>query len=376
MKIVYCTGSLYSPGGAERVLINKANYLSNVEGYEVTIITASQLDKPYCYPIDSKVRCIDANILALFPAKIIPLFTAWNVKSKIKKLYKDLLENIDPDVIVVNELGYDDEIIPSLNLRAKTIREFHSSHEAVKQMVKAKHGLAKLRTWYTNYKSTKLFNNFDAVVLLTERDAKQSNYKTHTTVIPNTLLDIQSERSGLNSKKVISVGRLDRLKNFGDQIIAWQKIKEEFPDWTLHIYGQGVEKDNLQELIKSLQLENSVFLEGVSYEISKAYLDSSIFLFTSLAEGFGMVLIEGMSCGLPCVSYDIDCGPSEIIENAKNGYLVNKGDVDQLTDALRQLMSNDALLQEMSDNALERSKDFHPEKIMPLWIHLFQYITK
>ena len=376
MKIVYCTGALYNPGGAERVLINKANYLANQSGHEVFIITAAQLDKDYCYAIDVKVKLIDANIHQFFPKKIIPYVSKKKALPKIIKHYQSIIDTIQPDIIIVNELGYDDEVIPRITSKAKIIREFHSSHIAVNYMIKARNGISKFKTKLINQKSFKQFNKFDAVVLLTEKDREYAHYATKVVVIPNMLLEVPQELNTLNkSKRVISVGRLDDLKNHKDQIRVWKQIASE-TDWNLHIYGDGILKNELTAFIKELNLESRVFLEGASSNIMDEYLNSSIFLFTPKAEGFGMVLIEAMSAGLPCVSYDYPCGASEIIQDGKSGFLIEVGNIDQIAEKLKLLINNDDLRTEMAKQAKKRSLSFYPEHVMPKWEHLFKELIQ
>lgn len=372
MRIVYCTGALYSPGGAEKVLISKANYFANHPDFEVFVVTADQNAKPFCFPLDPRIKFIDASVLQFFPKKIIPYVTKRLLLPKIVSHYQSIIDEIQPDIIIVNELGYDDEVIPKVKTSAKKIREFHSSHQAVKMMIAARNDWkSRFQFSYINKKSYQQFNEFDCVVLLTESDRKTAHYKTLTDVIPNTLSKTDAGLSSLTSTRVISVGRLDALKNHIVQIELWKKIVNEYPEWTLHIYGEGPEKQNLQKLILDLGLENNVFLEGVSTNIYIEYQKASLFLFTSLAEGFGMVLIEAMSSALPCISFDCPCGPSEIIDDGINGFLIPMNNLQLLFEKTKELIFNDSLRKEMGKAGLEKSKCFLPEKIMPRWELLF-----
>lgn len=376
MRIVYCTGALYNPGGAERVLISKANYLADTGHHEVFVITADQWDKPFCFALNKKIQFIDASVHSLVPKRVIPLLTKRLLLPKIVKHYQSIIDEIQPDIIIVNELGYDDEVIPKLHTAAKKIREFHSSHEAVKMMIKAKKDWkSRLQLGYVNRQSYRQFNKFDCVVLLTETDCKKVNYDTLTEVIPNTLSKPEIECSRLEERKVITVGRLDNLKNHIEQIEVWAEVVCEHPDWTLHIYGEGPEKKRLQQAILERGLDKNVFLEGICTDLTKMYQTSSFFLFTSLAEGFGMVLIEAMSLGLPCISYDCSCGPSEIIDNGVNGWLVPIGDTKMLTEKTIELIRNSEMRIKMGSAAYEKSKYYFPENIMPRWELLFNKLV-
>lgn len=377
MRIVYCTGALYNPGGAERVLISKANYLADTGHHEVFVITADQWDKPFCFALNKKIQFIDASVHSLVPKRVIPLITKKGLLPKIVKHYQSIIDEIQPDIIIVNELGYDDEVIPMLQTSAKKIREFHSSHEAVKMMIAAKKDWkSRLQAIYVNNHSYNQFNKFDCVVLLTELDRKKAHYQTDIEVIPNTLVQSKDECSALQKYKAISVGRLDNLKNHIAQIEVWSQIVKEYPDWTLHIYGDGPEKQQLEQAIIELGLSENVFLEGVCTDIAKVYNTSSLFLFTSLAEGFGMVLIEAMSAALPCISYDCPCGPSEIIDNGVNGYLIPMGDTKMMVEKVKELIADINVRKLMGLAAFEKSKCFLPENIMPRWESLFERLLK
>ncbi|WP_222165294.1 glycosyltransferase family 4 protein [Edaphocola aurantiacus] len=377
MKIVYCTGALYKMGGAERVLISKANYLADRPGNEVWIITADQRNQPFCFPLNPKIHFIDAAIHQLLPKRIIPVWTKKRVLPKIVLHYQAIIDQVKPDIIIVNELGYDDEVIPKLQTSAKIIREFHSSHKAVEMMISEKADWkVRLQTRAVNNNSYRQFNNFDCIVLLTEQDRKQANYRTQVAVIPNTLLQPNEVKSQLHSKKAITVGRLDRLKNHIDQLKVWKEVIKTYPDWTLHIYGEGPERPVLEQYIDDNGLTKHVFLEGVSTDIASVYSNASLMLFSSLAEGFGMVLIEAMSAGVPCISYNTPCGPSEIIDNGKDGWLVPPGDISQMTEYVIQLIASEEKRAQMGRAAVEKSKQYLPEQIMPKWEALFEQLTQ
>jgi glycosyltransferase involved in cell wall biosynthesis len=110
-------------------------------------------------------------------------------------------------------------------------------------------------------------------------------------------------------------------------------------------------------------------------DIQTKYLDASIYAMTSRFEGFGMVLIEAMACGLPCVSFNCPHGPADIITHGEDGILVPKGGINQLAEALIELIEKEALRQEMGSKAKENVKRYLPEHIMPIWDHLFQQLV-
>jgi len=373
MKIVYCIGSLAIPGGAERVLVNKANFLAEHFNFEVHILIADQGSLPVCYKLNKKVKVRDLQIKNKIAPSGIPLVSFYKNIQILKPIYKSIIEKIKPDVVLVLERGYEDFIVPELHLGIPVIRESHSSYMASIIIDQNKGSLrGQLTGKFFTYLYKQQMKKYDKVVLLTEEDKRDRTYLRNTCVIPNTINCFGEKISSLKNKKAISVGRLDINKNFKDQILIWEEVVKTHPAWTLHIYGEGPERENLQNLISVKNLERNVFLEGVTTKIEEKYRESSFFIFTSVAEGFGMVLVEAMQCGLPVISFNCPCGPADIIEDGKNGFLVNTGDLHTFKKRSIDLIENEKLRIDLGRNAVIRSKDYLPEVVMPQWIALFK----
>ncbi len=371
MKVLYCIGSLTKPGGAERVLITKANYLSKLPGYEVTILVANQNAQPYAYDIANSVDVLDMKVNEyqhwLFNFPILGFFFKIKV---LKKKYQKVINDINPDIVINVERGFEDFFLHNLNPGRISVRESHSSLKAVKMMSST--GKFSLKQKFFTRLYNKQLKKYDQVVLLTEEDRLTRNYKNGNTVIPNVIASFNTTADyNTKSKKVISVGRLDVFKNFQDQIMVWKDIVAMFPDWTLHIYGEGPDKINLQKMIVDLELQSNVFLEGRTSEVEKVLKEGALFLFTSKAEGFGMVLVEAMQMGLPVISYNCPCGPKDIISEGEDGYLVPLLNKEVLKDRIIKLIKNEPLRKEMSQKAIEKSRKFSEDVIMPQWIELF-----
>lgn len=371
MKIIYCIGSLAKSGGAERVLVNKANYLADKLGYKVRILVADKSNENPAYLISNKVA-VETLATPQFRASIIPGFSFFMMVKNLKPVYQEYMDVHKPDIILVLERGFEDFIIPSIKTTAIIIRESHSSMAAVKLM--AENSKNRKKAFFFTWLYNRQMNKYDATVLLTERDKVDRSYLKNAYVIANAVNFIGNNRAKLTLKKVISVGRLDEYKNFKDQILLWSEIVNNFPDWILEIYGEGPERENLQSLIKELGLNEKVFLKGHSSNIEIAYAEASIFLFTSLAEGFGMVLVEAMQSGLPVVSYNAPCGPAEIIKDGDDGYIVKVGNINGLKDKISQLMNDEDKRVQMANNARFNSARFTPEKVVPSWVFLFEQL--
>lgn len=369
--IVFCLGNIDKPGGIERGVTNRTKYLAEKAGYNVTIIFEHQGDLPFYYEISPKVNIIDlrANDIT-HPLLKIPIVGFFLKINLVKRLYQKVVNDIKPDIIINIERGFADFVIPSLRPRIPCVRGSHSSLRAVQLMNKSKK--YKIKEQFFTFLYNRQLQKYDEVVFLTKEDMEYRNYKNGRNVIPNYIAKFEIEPNyNTESKRVISIGRLDKFKNFKDQIIIWKEVVKEHPGWTLHIFGEGPEKENLDNLINKLGLRGHVFIEGKTKKVAFELRKCAFFLFTSLAEGLGNVLIEAMQMGLPVVSYDCPSGPRDIISNGKDGFLIKVGDLVDLKSKVLYLINNPKERLEMSETAILKSKNYSEEVIMPQWISLF-----
>jgi glycosyltransferase involved in cell wall biosynthesis len=208
------------------------------------------------------------------------------------------------------------------------------------------------------------------LVALSEGDANEwRKLGVPVQVIPNIVHLNDGNFSSLNQKHVIFVGRLDYQKRPMLLVQIWKELFLRHPDWHLDIYGEGKQKQTLQNVIDSQNL--NIHLHEPTSQIFEAYRNSSILVVTSLYEPFGLVIPEAMSCGLPVVSFDSPYGPSFIITDGKDGYLVEKDNNAVFTKRLEQLMDDTSLRLQMGACAVESSKRFTAQQIMPKWKGLF-----
>ena len=169
---------------------------------------------------------------------------------------------------------------------------------------------------------------------------------------------------------VISVGRLERQKDFVTLIKAYKKVAELYPDWKLKIYGQGNRKDELQNLIEKENLTTSGKLCGVTHTPFLEMKKARIFVLSSFYEGFPNVLCEAMHAGLPCISTKCECGPSELINDGKSGFLVQIGDADQMAEKIVTLVENETLRRTMGEEAEKSTERLSREVICQKWREL------
>lgn len=376
MKILYCINSLKNPGGMERVLINKANYFVKNYNYDISVLTTNQNNQKIFYEnIDSRIKFYDLGINydldynKGFIARIVPFLKKQRLHKK--KLKEFLIKNRF-DIVV--SLGCEDTyFLTDIKDGSKKIREVHFNKEYRKIVVASfkKNFLYKLKSYTDTWREKNKIKKYDEFIVLTDEDKKLWN-DSKIKVIPNSLNYISEDTSNLENKKAISVGRLDSQKGYDILIKVWKKVIEKFPDWSLEIYGDGIDKEKLELQIQENKLKNNLFLKGTVKDLKDKYLDSSIYIMSSRYEGLPMVLLEAMSYGLPIISFDCKCGPKDIIEEGKNGYLCKAYDIDEMAEKIKKLIYNKEKRKKMGKIAKEISLNYSEYKIMKKWEELFK----
>lgn len=362
MKILYIVPKINNEGGVERVLSIKANYLVKNFGYEVHILTQNGGDKPLFYFFNDKIALHD---VVLTGGKI-------SFFLQYAKALKTALSTIKPDVIIVCDNGLKAFTLPFiLRTNKPIIFECHGS-KYIEEKVQAKYfSGAKIKSFFKEFSA----NKFAKFVALSKESLKEWNVNNGV-VIPNPLWFEPTTFADLKSKKVIVVGRHSYEKGLDRMLHIWQKVIEKHPDWSLEIYGKSNENQELQKLSNSLNINNNVtFFEPIK-NINDKYLGASIIAMTSRTEGFGMVLIEAMAAGLPCVAYDCPCGPRAIVKNNANGFLVENGNLDSFVQKIELLIEDENLRMKMGKNAQEGVKIYDLQNIMQQWKSLFKNLVK
>lgn len=175
--------------------------------------------------------------------------------------------------------------------------------------------------------------------------------------------------------RIIGVARYAEEKQIDHQIDLMDRLKEEYPDVTLHLYGFGNGRQKLEQKIKELNLENTVFLEGFVPDLTEKYQDSALSLLTSKVEGFSLALLEAQSHGVPAISYDIRYGPDEIIEDGVTGYLIEKNNQEELYQKVTKVLGNPLIQESFSENSIILSDRYSKDIVGTHWKILLQGIV-
>lgn len=380
MKIAYIHDALARIGGVERILTDKMNYLAEVYGYNIYLITSSQGKHSYPFPLSSKVTHVDIDARFhvqyqhRYPKR---LWIKWRIDKRFKKNLKEAIDRISPDIII-GTTYYEADTICRLECSIPKIIESHCA----KSFTGANDGIKRHpiidffhrfnRRMYYHIIETKS----DAIVTLTQGDKKEWKTNSKIDVIPNIITKLPTESCSCTNRRVIATGRLTHQKGFDRLIAIWKEVNRKHPDWMLDIYGNGELKEMLQQQINEANLQQTIALHPPTADIYERMRDSSIFAFSSRYEGFGLVLIEAMANGVPCVSFDCPYGPSDIIEDGKDGFLIPNGNIQAMADKICWLIENEEARKEMGRNAHQSAIRYAPENIMPMWEKLFNEIVK
>lgn len=370
MKIIYCIAGTYNSGGMERIVIDKANWLAN-NGYEVLIVTTEQSNRRSFFQLHPSIKCIDLGINYGSNKGLLAKIIIRAIKLKIHKVrLKKTLKAETPD-ITISTYGNEAEFLHSIKYGGKKILEIHFSRWfRIQRNEKGLHGLLNKMLARRDLQIVKKYDKF---VCLTEQDAKSWGSIQNMCTIPNFI----NEEQGLSlveTKRIIAVGRLEYQKGYDRMIQVWNIVHKTHPDWKLDIFGSGPLEDEIKRRICEYKLQDSIHILKPTSSIKKEMKNSSCLLLTSYYEGLPMVLIEGMSCGLPLVAFDCKCGPGEVIEDGINGFLIPDGNIEEMAGALSKLIIDCKLRKRMALYSKKTSEKFLAQNVMPKWVTLFNEI--
>lgn len=379
MKIVYCLIDSSRAGGMERSICSKANYLADIAGYEVTIITTDRKRKPNFYDYSPRIQFIDLGI-NYYELEYLSFFDRISLQFEKRKKHKEELTKalfqLKPDV-AISTCTHELSILCNIKDGSKKIAEAHFAkpYKEIEYSHYSMFSPKRIFALLAEKRKQGYVKKYDAFVVLTKEDKARWRNISHIEVIPNIVSFYPERIDKVDNKRILSIGRLSYQKGYPLLIEAWAKVVKKYPDWTLSVYGEGEDKHELVKMISRKGVRNSMYIHPVEKNVEQEYQNSSVYVMSSLYEGFGLVLTEAMAYGVPCISFDCPSGPAEIITNGEDGIVVEYKNIDKLADAMIFLIEDKALRKEMGENARENVKRFLPEKIMPRWISLFEQIT-
>ena len=360
-KICFLEGDISRSGGTERVTINIANELSKIKNkYEIHILSICKKNKNDFFEISDDII---TNIIfesSAFNAKKDYFKIMYGIRKYLKQNKIDIL--IDVDTIL------DMFSIPATRfINTKFISWEHFNF------------YENLGVKYRDWGRMLSARYADAIVTITEEDKGyfNENLKLKCPIyhIYNPIPSVQSEnRYDIDSRTILSAGRLTHQKGFDFLVDVASVVFERHPDWQWVVLGDGEDRELIHREITTHNLEENVILKGNVSNMKRYYEQSSMFVLTSRFEGFGLVLTEAKSHYLPCISFRCKAGPSEIILNGQNGYLVDCFNVYEMADKICTLIEDSNIRSFFSKNALCDTDKFYVSNIIQQWENLLDHV--
>lgn len=374
MKIYYLYTAIVTKGGADRIVVEKANWLAE-HGYEISIITDTQLGRKPAFPLSPKVKLVD---LAIDFSKeyghnfIVRIFIYHRLMHQYRKKVESILIHDRPD-IVVSTLGRDISFITKLKDGSKKIGEAHTTKYYIRNfhLLEQRNILFRYLTKFFRWSMDRQVNKLNALVVLTKEHKIDWGKKLPIYVIPNMLPFYPDKVSTCENKQAIMVGRYNSAKGYNYMIDAWKIVHQKHPDWIINVFGSGEYEDDVRRQIHECGMQDVIIMNNPTDHIMEEYQKSSIYVMSSVYEGFAMVLLEAMACGVPCVSFDCPHGPRNIISNGEDGYLVEYLNSNALADKICELIENRDLRVKLGANGHRNVIKFLPDAIMHQWVDLF-----
>lgn len=335
--------------------------------YEVTVITGLQQGKPLFYPLDGRVKYVD---LGVHPGDGRRHWFHNPVMADYRRKLTAYLQANAQD-FVVSLGGITQYFLPELNDGSKKLLWFKFEINIFKIWAQSISNPLRraIEVPFQKWRMIRAARRFDRIIVLTDHDQQEwSRYTARAQRIYNPLTIDHVSLSDCTPHRVIAVGRLDYVKGFDLLIRAWKQVNDKYPDWQLTIWGEGKDRQQLEQLRNSLGLQTVVSMPGRTKDVVSQYGRSSIFVLSSREEGFGNVMTEAEACGLPILAFDCPYGPREVVADGRNGYLVPLGDVDGMARRLIQLIGDEPLRQQLGRESLEVVKRFDLKAITGEWM--------
>ncbi len=348
MRVALLVSSL-SSGGAERWNVNLADLL-NARGVKVAVFTY-RVDKADFYQLDAGIERAWAD------------FTLRGWK-KIRAL-RQTLADFRPDAVIAS--GNKTNIRAILAGRGQPWKTIVVEHnDPSQQPIGWKWELARAYTYRLAHRLICISRGVRRYFWFLPAKIKL--------IIPNTFPVHQIRREPGEHRRIVAVGRLVPIKGFDMLIEAFARIAARFPAWKVFIWGEGSEHESLKTLCGQLGVAEQILLPGVTDKPMEELARSDFLVLSSRSEGFGNVLVEAMSVGVPVVSFDCPSGPRDIVDPS-SGILVPNGRIDLLADAMVSMIEDREKRERLGKGALERSKTFSPESHAERWMEVLEELV-
>lgn len=344
------------PGGTERAVANTSALLAN-SGYKITLLILDETKESF-YLIHKDISIIQEPLFFDITDKGNWLSRKFSFLKDLAA-FKRILKDLNPQVVITTEYHF--SIVAVLSGIKSTARVLSWEHHHFYE-------LKRNSFWRILYK--KFYPQLDGIIALNKDEESLFKKINRTTrVIPNFItIQDRSVTRYHHEKMILTIVRLNRVKGM-DLLLQMAKIiLNKYPDWKWKLIGQGEMKDAVIHFIDSENLKDQLlYFPPENDKVFKNYIKSSFFVLPSRHECFPMVLLEAMSSGLPCVAFDCETGPRDIITNGVDGFLIEKGNMMKMIEAIEKMIENREERLKMGENAYQSIQRFSPEAILGLW---------
>ena len=378
MRFLFIIKSFAQVAGVERVMSDKMNYLEQ-QGHNILLVTYEQGNHPLVFNLNHNIKHIDINcrFFTLHGQSIFKrIFKSAKLKQTFRKKIEKEIADFKPDAIISPTYPLDviGELINAKG-EAKLILESHMAYiQLMKAFNKKRSFISNIAAKFYDWRTLRLLKRCDCMVVLTQGDLRfWSKHVANVRVLPNPLTNYPLKIDDIEKdhNRIISIGRLTAIKRFDRLIDAFAMISKKNSNWHLYIFGDGSDKEILNAQIAAMGLKNQVIIQPATNDIYTEMKRSQILAMNSESEGFPLVLIEAMSCGVPCLSFDCPYGPGEIIEDNKNGQLVSNGNTLEFADKMEYLMNHPDVVKVLGDYARKSSEQYKKENVIKKWEQLY-----
>lgn len=360
IKICFFSGDITRSGGTERVGSVITNELAKDDRFDICILSLWEKQKETFFALDGNIQRFTLFEKETSGKKIFSYIR--KIRTFVNQRRIDILIDIDGILDMYS--------IPALKKTDCKLISWEQFGYYQNPYV----GYRKLTRKWAAKKA-------DAIVVLTDEDKGDYEKEVQVRGILERIYNPMEQKENntpydITSKTIITAGRLAKQKGMDLLADVAEIVLKKYPDWQWVICGEGEERAEIEDKIQKKHLTEKVLIKGNVKDIDAYYKKSAIFVLTSRYEGFGLVLTEAKSMGLPCISFKCPHGPMEIIEDGVNGYLIDCFDIEQMADKIIQLIHDAGLRKKFSENALTGTEKFDLKNITAQWKELLLKLQK
>lgn len=349
MKILFVIHSL-GAGGAERVMsLLSTDWVEH--GYSISIATLAGNSRSF-YKLHNSIEVISLDVASESQSVKDTIIANYKRIVAIKKV---ILEH-DPDLVIAFMTTTNVLTTLAAKLAKKPI------------IISERNNFYRVKSKIWRLLRCIVYPFSNTLIVQSEHDKEKYYYHSNVHVVLNPLVLDHNYENIQRQKMILAVGRLQQHKGFHLLLKVFSQLNAK--GWHLSILGEGPERASLEKLALELNIEKNVSMPGRVTDVEEYYKKASVFVLPSNSEGFPNALIEAMGYGCASVAFDCLTGPSDIIDNNKNGILIKVGNVNKLHELIQYLIDQPEKREELGNNAKKIVAELNIEKITIKWFQI------